>query len=343
MGPSRTRPRVSVRSLGGTVAMTSPASEPGARPTIGAQGLVAAVPRLGDVAVVDAASLCAVPSASLEVHQVLECLASAEQACLQGSVGVVVTMGTDTLEETAFLFDLLWAEPHPLVVTGAMRPADATGADGPANLLAAVTVAADRQSQGRGCLVVMNDEVHAARHVRKLHTSSPAAFGSPGTGPLGRVQEHAVRYDHAPRERRPVRLNALGSPPQVGLVRLGIGADTALLECAVRSYDGVVVESFGGGHVPTWWVEPLLTAARRLPLVLASRTGSGALLTGTYDFDGSEGQLLSGGMLSAGSLDGLKARVLLMVALMVCTDKESLPATFARLAEVPTLSAGQNA
>jgi L-asparaginase len=243
---------------------------------------------------------------------------------------VVVTQGTDTLEETSFLLDLLWDRPQPLICTGAMRPADAAGADGPANLLAAVAVAASPQAAGRGCLVVMNDEIHLARRVRKLHTASTAAFGSPATGPAGRVQEGQVLFAAPPTARECVHMPDEAAVARVALLRVALGADTFLFEQAAKAYDGIVVEALGGGHVPSWWVEPLLAAAQHIPVVLASRAGAGPLLRSTYDFTGSERQLLAGGLIPAGELDGLKARILLTLAITVSAGQSEVAACFAR-------------
>lgn len=327
----RHKPRVSVRSLGGTVAMTtSTDSAPGAVPTLDADGLVAALPQLAEIASIDAASLASVPGASLTLEDLLTHLKDLEAACAAGADGIVITTGTDTMEEVGYLFDLLWGGPEPIVLTGAMRTADTPGADGPANLFAAVTVAAAPAARGRGSMVVMNDEVHQARAVRKTHTSSPAAFQSLDGGPIGRVHEGvAMLGPPAP------RLDAFALPdvsqlPRVALVRVALGDDTRILERAATEYDGVVVESTGGGHVPSWWVAPLLAAAERIPVVLASRTGSGPMLRDTYGFTGSERQLLNGGLVSAGVLDGLKARILLVVALMTTSDPIELAEIISR-------------
>lgn len=346
MDATTERPLVSVRGLGGTVAMTADASLTGVAPRLDAAALVDAVPALRALARVDARSLCTVPSASLEIGDLLGYLPALQQACESGSRGVVVTLGTDTMEEVAYLFDLVWDRPEPLVLTGAMRAADAPGADGPANLLAAVTVAVSPHAAGHGVLVVMGDEIHAARWVRKLHTSSPAAFGSPAAGPLGRVHEGTARLVSAPAERRVLPLPAATVPPRVALLRLSLGDDPTLLERAVQTYDGIVVEAYGGGHVPATWVAPLVTAARRLPVVLASRTGAGPLLHRSYDFPGSERELLAGGLLSAGQLDGLKARILLTILLAPGPhgrDPAGLADSFARLSGGELALAGENA
>lgn len=329
MTADNTKALVAVRSLGGTVAMTSRDGHGGATPTLDAAALLAAVPRLDDVARIDVDSLSSVPSASLKIDELIQHLDGLENACDNGAAGVVLTTGTDSMEEVAYLFDLLWERPEPLVITGAMRAADAPGADGPANLLAAVVVASSPAARDRGCLVVMNDEVHEARSVRKLHTTSPAAFGSPASGPVGRVHEGRALLDRSLPPRITVGPRPTGIPvPRVALLRVALGDDSLLLHEAVAKYDGVVVESFGGGHVPAWWVQPLLAAAREKPVVLASRTGSGPLLRQSYGFTGSESQLLDGGLISAGSLDGLKARILLTALLML--DPSDAAAQFSR-------------
>src|SRR5690606_25563238 len=158
--------RITVLALGGTIAMTQ-SDQGGVVPTLTGEALVAAVPGLADVAEIDASSFRQLPGAHLQ-YEDLEALAKAIQmACASGSQGVVVTQGTDTIEETAFALDCLLQLDAPVVVTGAMRNPTVPGADGPANLLAAVQVAASHEARGLGCLVAMNDEIHAARFVRK--------------------------------------------------------------------------------------------------------------------------------------------------------------------------------
>lgn len=326
-------PLVSLRSLGGTVAMTSPKPGQGAAPSIDAAGLIEAVPALDKIAVIEAASFCQVPGASLEFELLVALRDDLEKACSDGAAGLVVTQGTDTLEESAFLLDLLWPRREPIVFTGAMRTADSPGADGPANLVAAVSVAASPSAMGRGTLVVMNDEIHPARTVRKSHTASPSAFVSPSAGPVGRVHEGRVIFHAPPNHRETFQVPADSNVARVGLVRVCLGDDTFLLERAMESYDGLVVEALGGGHVPSWWVEPLLRAAKKLPVVLASRVGSGALLETTYDFPGSERQLLAGGLIPAEDLDGIKARILLSLAITASSTERDIAVNFSRAAQ----------
>lgn len=326
MGSASAKPLVSVRSLGGTVAMTSGDGH-GATPTLDAAALLAAIPGLDSVATLDVESWSSIPSASLRIEELIQYVDGLAKACESGAVGVVLTTGTDSMEEVAYLLDLLWQRPEPVVVTGAMRAADAPGADGPANLLAAVVVASSPAARDQGCLVVMNDEVHEASAVRKLHTTSPSAFGSPTSGPAGRVHEGRLLLTRPCLSRATFRLPPPGTRvPRVALLRVSLGDDATLLRKAVEVYDGVVVEALGGGHVPTWWAQLLIDSARQKPIVLASRTGAGPLLRCTYGFSGSERHLLDGGLVSAGSLDGLKARILLTVVLML--DPESVATHF---------------
>ena len=186
-------PRVMVLGLGGTIAMT-PSETGGVVPKLSVRQLVESVPGLADMGVeLDVRDFRQVASVSLTFEDLRELLATIEEHLATGVDGVVITQGTDTIEETSYALDLAYGGAAPVVVTGAMRGAAQAGADGPANLLAAVRVAAHPNARGHGVLVVMADEIHAARHVRKTHTTSLHTFQSPNFGPLGHVVEGRVR------------------------------------------------------------------------------------------------------------------------------------------------------
>ncbi|MDE3138782.1 MAG: asparaginase [Acidobacteriota bacterium] len=309
------RARVLVVSLGGTIASTSTDAHQGVVPQLGARELIAAVPQLSEVADVETLAFLQLPSCDLTLADVVALARRIDQAVAAGVDGVVVTQGTDTIEETSFALDLLVEGATPVVVTGAMRNPTVASPDGPGNLLAAVRVAASTAARGLGCLVVLNDEVHAARFVRKSHSSSLATFQSPGAGALGRVSEENVRI-------------ALRCPPlaHVGLVG-EVVPDVALLSCVLgddgrlagalgrSGYRGAVIDGFGGGHVPSSMVPALEELRRAMPVVFCSRTGSGEVLAHTYGFAGSEMDLLARGLVAGGALDGRKARVALALAL----------------------------
>lgn len=315
---------VSVFTLGGTI---SAQGGDHARLT-GAQTLAAApVPAGVDIELHDVRRL---PGSSLALADLAELAGRVDEATAAGH-GAVVVQGTDTLEETAFLLDVVCAPREPVVVTGAMRRPDLPGADGPANLAAALATAADPGCRGLGVLTVLADEIHAARHVRKTHTTSVATFASPGAGPLGRVVEgvpHILLRPGQPTVERPLRLRA---PARVALLTLSLGDGGELLDAVDDRFDGLVVAAFGAGHVPKWLVEPLAAAAARMPVVLASRTGAGPLLSETYRGPGSESDLLARGLISAGQLDAPKARLLLHALLADGADRAAVGAAFDRL------------
>ncbi|HEV7211338.1 MAG TPA: asparaginase [Blastococcus sp.] len=323
---------MAVFSLGGTIASTGQAGG-GVTPRLGADELVDAVPGLHDVAAIEAIAFRQVPSGDLTFADLVALAAEIERRLATGCTGVVVTQGTDTVEETSFALDLLVRSPRPVVVTGAMRNPTLAGADGPANLLAAVRVAASQGAAGLGTLVVAGDEIHAARFVRKTHTSSPSTFRSGTAGALGWVVEDRVRIGLRVPPLPPLVAGVEGDVPPVALLPCALGDDGRLLG-RLRSlgYAGAVVQALGGGHVPAAVVPALEELARQVPVVLASRTGGGEVLTSTYGFPGSERDLLARGLVPAGFLDGPKARVLLSLLLAGGAGIEAVRTAFARVA-----------
>lgn len=325
-------PTVVVLSLGGTIAMSSGDSDRkgGVRPALDAAALVAAVPDVDTVADVRAQAVRSVPGASLRFDDLLGVLTNARSEVDAGAAGIVVTQGTDTIEESAYFLDLLWDRPEPLVVTGAMRHPEQPGADGPANLLAAVVVAASAPARERGVLVVLNDEIHAARHVRKAHSSALGAFTSPDTGPTGRVREGSADFfapAPAGRERLPVPTGR--GWPRVALVEAVLDEAGGLLPLISEdTYDAVVISAFGVGHVSRAMAERIGKLTASMPVAFASRTGAGGTFARTYGFPGSEADLLARGAIPAGHLDPRKARILLTVLLAHGANLDEIRAAF---------------
>jgi L-asparaginase len=231
-----------------------------------------------------------------------------------GVDGVVVTHGTDTLEETAFLTDLTLRSDGPVAFVGAMRSPDELSADGPRNLLNAVRLASAPEARGAGAVVVMSDEVHAARWVRKLDSGLVSAFRSPGRGPLGRVTSKSVELSVLPPRGYTV------DPPaelsrDVALVNAHPGMDGAVIQAVLEATDaaGLVVEGTGSGNVPGSAVGGIRSALERgLPVVVATRVPGGATPSG-YGSPGGGAELRGLGAVGAGPLSAGKARLLLMV------------------------------
>lgn len=311
--------RVVVLTTGGTVAMRHDPQAGGAVPALRAADFAALLPPESPQLVTD--EVCNLPSS----HFTLETLWQIRERVVAWTQdpavdGVVVTHGTDTMEETAYLLDLTVAGEKPVVLTGAMRTASEPGADGPANLWAAVRVAVSPQARGLGTLVVLNDELHAARFVTKLDTLSPSTFHSLGWGPVGRVEgDRVVVPFHLEREVIPCpRLEE-----RVALVKLAVGMGAGPLEDALaRGARGVVLEGLGGGRIPPWWL-PLIeqAIADGVLVVVASRCPSGQAWD-AYGYVGGHQSLRRLGCLFSPGLNGQKARVRLMVVLGAARDRE---------------------
>ncbi|MBB5868998.1 L-asparaginase [Allocatelliglobosispora scoriae] len=321
--------RVVVFGLGGTIAMKSAAGG-GVTPLVSAADLVAGVPGLADTGVaVEVVDFLRVPSASLNFTDLAELAAAIDAELAAGATGVVVTQGTDTIEESAYLLDLTYAGPQPIVVTGAMRNPTLAGPDGPANLLAAILTAAHPDARGLGVLVALHDEIHTSRRVRKTHATSAGTFASPNGGPLGYLVEGVPRLLNHPGPRLTVPRPPSGASPRVAIYTATLGDDGALIPKLGGEVDGLVVAAMGVGHVPEQLVDPLAELNARIPVVLATRTGAGSTLTGTYGFPGSERDLIERSLIPAGWLDPLKARLLLRTLLGSGTGRAEIAAAFA--------------
>jgi L-asparaginase len=318
-------------ATGGTIASVRSADGPGAAPALTAEA-VARAAGIDQVADVRIAQVMQRPSTSITFADLLRLRDEIASRVADGAVGVVVTQGTDTIEETAFALDLLLRGEAPIVITGAMRNASLPGTDGPANLLAAVQVAASDAARGLGVLVIFNDEIHAARFVSKAHTSRPSAFQSRPTGPIGWVSEGRPVIVTKPLGRFCVDVPSGADVPPVALVRQVLDEDGWILPAlATHGFRGAVIEGFGGGHVTPAMVPRIERLVDQMPVVLASRTGSGEVLRHSYRYRGSEIELLDLGVIPAGALDGLKARVLLSLCLAADPTWRTLARAFQAL------------
>ncbi|HWW48684.1 MAG TPA: asparaginase [Xanthobacteraceae bacterium] len=324
------RSKLLLVSLGGTITMTSGAGA-GIAPTLTGEDLVRAVPALAEVADIETASPFRLPGASLTIANLRD-VARLLNERLAGDIdGAIVVQGTDTIEETAFTMDVLVDSDKPVVVVGAMRGAEAPGADGPSNLLAAAITASAKAARGLGTLVVLNDTIHAARFVQKGSTYLPSAFVSFSGGPLGAVIEGEAKINLRV-ARFPVIANGVsGSDQPVALLTMALGDDGRMLPgLPALGYRGLVIEAMGAGHVPAVHVPALAELAAKMPVVLSSRVAEGPVFAKTYGFPGSEIDLLRRGLFGSGTLGGLKARLLLSLLLGTGLEGAALREAFAR-------------
>ncbi|ATG56018.1 L-asparaginase [Brachybacterium ginsengisoli] len=307
---------VTLLTLGGTIFMTQGADGGHAAPDAAAGERLAST--LIDGVELTAHEIANVSSSDVRPHHLAEVLERARQAVDAGARGVVLTHGTDTLEESAFLLNRYWDREAPLVVTGAMRPASALGADGPSNLHDAVRTAASPQARGAGVLVVFDAHVHLADQVTKASSRSVSAFASAPSGPLAIVDGAELRLLQLVPERVARRT---GSPtehlPAVPALMAGLDEDLDLLDHLPEgTLAGLVIAGVGMGHVSPVAMPRL----RRLleagvPVVVATRIASGGTSTHHYAYPGSEVDLLEAGAIMAGHLPPAKARLLLQALL----------------------------
>ncbi|HTR83541.1 MAG TPA: asparaginase [Reyranella sp.] len=332
------KPRIHILALGGTIA-TRPDATGAMQMGLGADDLVKAVPLLTSVASITAETVSRVGSHSLSFDQIH---ALAAKIAKLKADGFVITQGTDTLEETSFLLDLLLDLKVPVVVTAAMRNPSLTSADGPGNLLAAVRVAADpwvrKHARALGVVVVMLDEVYAAADVAKIHPTRVNAFASTYTGPLmALVEDRIVPLSLPVREAivaaRAELGKARGKAAPVALLWTSLDDGGALIEAMLASpdrlgFEGAVIGAMGGGHTPERAVDAIKRLAKAVPTVMAPRAGGGPMLRHTYGGPSSEIGLREAGLIWGGRLHPLKARVLLETCLRSGLNKAAIAKLF---------------
>jgi L-asparaginase len=316
-------PRIAVVFTGGTIAMRH-ADGSGNVPTLRADDLLAAVPGVDAIADVEPIDWGLVPASHLTFAQLLEIgRILGEQLARPEIDGAVVVQGTDVIEETAFAWDLLPLPDKPVVVVGAMRSASQPAYDGPENLRNAIGAAADPALAGQGVVVAMAGELHGADDVRKTHTHAHATFQSPNTGALGFVADGRVVLH---RRREPARLPVMPEAAALPVPVLPVVLDH---EPALPSRPaGLVVAAAGGGNTPAAYLElarPLLD--EEIPVVLTTRCPSGRPLPG-YGFPGGSTRWWEAGAIFAGSLDTLKARVLVALGVGAGMSADELAGAF---------------
>jgi L-asparaginase len=311
-----TQPRLQIIATGGTIAMRLDPASGGAVPAVSGADLVSAVPGLtqllpsGGIHVEEFANI---PSERMRPDIWLR-LARRVRELAAEATGMVILHGTDTMEETAFYLDVTVPAETPIVLTGAQRAASDPDPDGPGNILDAATVALDPAARGRGVMIVMHGEIHAARRATKASTEDVDAFDSTRPPDLGWVQEGRVRFTGAwlPRVHVPFPTAA----PRVDIVPMYAGADDAALKAALaRGAAGVVIEAVGAGNVNEELYQGILDAlAAGVPVVISSRVVHGGVRP-LYSYAGGGVSLVGAGAILAHDLSPPKARALLIAGL----------------------------
>lgn len=322
-------PRLVVLATGGTIAGAGEAPEgPSYRSAaLAVDALLDAVPQARDLARLDGEQIAQVGSQDLTPDQWLALARRARAQLADGADGLIVTHGTDTLEETAFFLDLVLDEPQPVVVTGAMRPATGLSADGPRNLLDSVRVACDPDARGRGVLVVLDESIHTARGVTKTNTSHVSTFQSPDIGAAGAIVGGRTVFFRRARGRDPrptIHLDTVHELPRVDVLYACAGMSPDLVQASLAAgARGLVLAGVGNGNAPRTVLDALAEAVHQgVPVVRSTRSGSGFIARDVEVDDTARG------FVAAGPLGPAKARVMLMTALLETTDATELQARF---------------
>jgi L-asparaginase len=308
---------------GGTISMQRDPAAGGNVPSHGGEELVRFSRGLDAIGRYQIENWAMVPACHLGPERLWELRDRVREISESGEVqGVVVTHGTDTIEETAYLLDRTLDRRVPVAITGAMRTSSDEGWDGPRNLLDAAAVAANKQSAGRGVMVVFNGKVFAGRAAVKIHATDVDAFAAPHAGPVGRVENGCVEYVGERGGYPPAGGGAAGQSPRlngltarVALIPMVVGDTGEMLDLARPTHDGVVIEAFGSGNVPPGAVPAIgRWIGEEKPVVLATRTPLGQV-TPLYAFDGGGSRLVAMGAIPAGPRTPSQARMELMIAL----------------------------
>jgi len=318
------KPKVAVVFTGGTISMSVDPRIGAAIPSLSSQEILSLVTNIDKYAEIEAFNFSKLPGPHIDLELMVELRRLVVDIINREDItGVVITHGTDTLEETAYLLDLSISSSKPVVVVGAMRNSSELGYDGPSNLAAAVCTAISPQSKDKGVLVVMNNEVNAASEVTKTNTLSLDTFKSLEFGPLGIVDNDEVIFHRDIVIRQHIETDRI--VPEVDLIKCVAGMDSRLVKhCVDSGAKGLIIEAMGRGNVPPNMMEGIEYAInKRVAVVMVSRCPTGRVLD-TYGYTGGGRTLRNLGVILGGDLPGQKARIKLMLALSVTSDIEKL-------------------
>ena len=322
------KPRLATFFTGGTISMRIDPVTGGAVPALSGEEIIALVPGLDQIAEFDLINFARLPGPHWTPGRMMELARAVREKLADEKIaGAVITHGTDTLEETAYLLDLVLDEEKPVVLVGAMRNSSELSWDGPGNLRSAVRVAIDGQARGLGVIVAMSDQLIAAAEVTKTHTESTDTFQSRDFGPLGLVDKDRVIVTRRPFEREHIITDKIEE--RVDLIKMYAGADGRFIDFAVDDgARGLVIEALGRGNVTPAALPAIERAIKAgAPVVITSRCPRGRVLD-TYAYEGAGKQLRKMGAILGGMLTPASARIKLMLALGAGWSLEQIRKSF---------------
>lgn len=320
--------KIAVIFTGGTISMEVDKRIEAAIPALTGSEIMSMVTNIDTIAEVEQVEFGSFPGPHMTPALVLELSKLTKELLKRKELdGVVITHGTDSLEETAYFLDLNINSEKPVVFVAAMRNNSELGNDGPANLSAAICVAASEDSCGKGVLIVLNNEVNSAREATKTHTLSLGTFQSPEFGPLGIVDSSAVIFYRNIISHRPLEGDKIEE--KVALIKSAIGMDSEYMNyCIDNGYKGFVVEAMGRGNIPPLMMGAIKRADKlQIPVIVVSRCPKGRVLD-SYGYEGGGRTLRNSGAIFGFNLNGQKARIKLMLALGLSSDRNIIKEIF---------------
>ena len=307
--------KIAIIFNGGTISMKIDEKIKAAVPSLSADEIKSMIPGVEDYAEIEAYTFSSMPSPHMTLETMLKLSKFTTELVERDDIdGVVITHGTDTLEETAYLLDLTVKTKKPVVVTGAMRSGSELGYDGPFNLATSICTAISDEAVGRGVLVCFNGELNSASEVTKANSMALNAFRTPNFGPIGIVDNdnvifyrdanHLEKYDVSKIEK------------QVALIKCVVDMDSSYIDYLIeKGYGGIVIEALGRGNVPPKMVEGIKKAIElEIPVVVVSRCFEGRVFE-SYGYEGGGKQLKNLGIIFGDTLPGQKARIKLILAI----------------------------
>lgn len=308
--------RIIIIFTGGTISMkTDEENNSAAVPSMNGEDILKLTPGIETIATIDLFNFAMLPGPHITPEKMLQLSNFIQhKISFEGYDGVVVTHGTDSLEETSYLVDLLYNGEKPIIFVGSMRNSSQLGWDGPSNLIDAVRTAASDDSKNRGVMVVMNGEIHSASQVTKTNTHTLDTFKSLDFGPIGSIDNNKVYFHFSYTKREYIGAKKINS--NIDLIKCGCGMDDRLLKfCVDSKTSGIIIEGMGRGNIPPTMVPGIEYAINQsIPVILVSRCLMGKVLD-DYGYEGAGRELTDKGVILGDNLPGQKARIKLMVAL----------------------------
>lgn len=315
--------KVVLIATGGTIASAWNEKEGDVRASIPGESLIEKIsPYLTDISL-EIENFSNIGSHRMTLENVFRLAKCAEKHLMREDVcGVVITHGTDTMEESAYMADLVASSEKPVVFTGAQYSADQPDSDGPRNLYTAILVAASPHAAGLGVLLVFDGEIHAAKFVKKIHSSQLHAFDSPGHGKLGFIDGDEICIQQRPAVIRKYKVDGIES--KIDIIKLAIGMDGRFVQCAINSgTKAIVIEAFGRGNVPPAVFSVIKAAVKdNILVVITTRCEQGGVRPIYGDGGGKDLERI--GVVFAGDMPAIKVRILLSVILMITQNKDEI-------------------